>query len=298
VRNFRSLIVAIVAMTTSSISFAGECVVVDSARDNFSEQDRQAALVLFSNALESHDLSMGEPCDNTWQISHVQLGKSITVRVEAREQVSTLVISVVEDLVRAYSQITNSILTEVPLEAAISRTDVTAEQAEGQRRISTEFLTTLRFGGGMLSPSSGLAPAIGGGMRVELNKWAIDADWSLVFDTHAGREQVGMGGHINVLSFLSPTANHTPYVGGGVGYGLKDVDGADGYGFEGQIVGGYEMFRASKMRLFFQMDAVLPAYTMAMSGGDQLWAPSVIGAIGIAFKPAPKSGSVPWWIFL
>jgi hypothetical protein len=277
----------------SSLAIGGECVEIDSERDNLTADQQRSAQLLFSNALESEQVAMGEPCEVTWQLSHIRMGESITVRAEGPRGVETMATSAIEDLPRIYSQLANSMVNGVELAEAVSRDDVTIEQSRNQRRVHADYLTTVRFGGAMLTPSSGIVPMIAGGMRLELDRYAIDADGYMAFDTHVDREQIGIGGHINVISFVEPQAMHTPYYGAGLGYGLVTTVDYGGYGFQGQLFGGYEMFRASTMRLFFQANAMAPAYSL----DDGSWSPTMSVSMGIGYKPKPRNNnSIPWWL--
>jgi hypothetical protein len=276
----------------SPIAYAGDCVEIDSDRDNLTADQQRSAQLLFSNSLESEGVTVGEPCDNVWKLSHVRMGDSVTVRAEGPERIETMTTSVIEDLPRIYSQLASAMVNGTELAGAASRDNVTVEQSRNQRRVRADYLATMRFGGALLSPSSGVLPMFAGGMRLELDRYAIDADWTIVVDTNDDAENFGMGGHLNVISFTDPLAMHTPYFGAGMGYGGVTSDVGGNAGFEGQLFGGYEMFRASTMRLFFQGNAILPAYTL----DDGSWFPTMSVSMGIGYKPQPKNNSsVPWW---
>lgn len=288
---------AVGACLFSTIAFGGECVEIDTERDNLTADQRRSAQLLLSNALESQQIVLGDPCEVTWKLSHIQMGNSVTVRVEAPAGVETMTTSAIEDLPRIYSQMANAMVNGVEIEDAMNRNDVTIEQSRNQRRVQAEYLATLRFGGGMLSPSSGISPMVAGGMRLELDRYAIDADVSIILDTHSDQEQFALGAHINVISFVNPQAMNTPYYGGGLGYGGVATVEHEGYGFQAHLLGGYEMFRASTMRLFFQANAVTPAYTF----DDRSWSPTMSVSMGIGYKPQPSNSSnnsVPWWLLL
>jgi len=77
----------------------------------------------------------------------------------------------------------------------------------------------------------------------------------------------GWGGSwlkLGVDYFLDSQANHTPYLGAGLSWGGNTVPTADGdytgSGLQGELMAGYEMFRASTLRLFVEADATLPMY--------------------------------------
>src|SRR5581483_3967619 len=70
------------------------------------------------------------------------------------------------------------------------------------------------------------------------------------------------------LYFLKPAANASPYLGGGLSWGGTALSqGArtsqtnlQGTGLQGELTMGYELPRASTVRLFVQADAILPLY--------------------------------------
>src|SRR6185436_11606836 len=73
-----------------------------------------------------------------------------------------------------------------------------------------------------------------------------------------------MGGSlvkIQGLHFFNGISNHTAYVGGGVGWGWSDFGTGTktwtGNGLQGQLTVGYELARATTLRLFTQLDASL-----------------------------------------
>ena len=78
---------------------------------------------------------------------------------------------------------------------------------------------------------------------------------------------------------------------GAMGWQDGNRDG-DGAGFELRGTAGYEMFRVTTMRMFFQADLIAPLYDIEADS----WAPTVSFSVGIGYKPQPNhGGSVPWW---
>jgi hypothetical protein len=64
------------------------------------------------------------------------------------------------------------------------------------------------------------------------------------------------------LHFTNPTGNTTAYFGGGLSYGGTTFGSNwHGSGLQGELTVGYELPRASTLRVFVQADAVLPFYT-------------------------------------
>jgi len=294
---FRISLVALASGLLSGAAQAGICVVVDEERDNLDADVRKAAISLLSNALEEEGETLGEPCSETYTISHVKLGASITVRLAKDDDSRSMTASSLEELPRVYSQLMGSMLDGVPLAEGVDRTNVTREQAEPVR-VASEYKVTLRFGATNSFEAGVLAPTLGFGMRTELDRWAIEAAGSgFITETNNGTFG-GLNGHLNALRFTDPKANHTPYIGAGVGYGMQVLTAGnnefEGHGFEGHVFGGYEFLRASTIRMFGQIDVILPAYTLRDS-----WAPLVGMSFAIGYDPPPQSGNTPplWWFF-
>jgi hypothetical protein len=95
---------------------------------------------------------------------------------------------------------------------------------------------------------------------------------------------------IGALRYQEPLGNSTLYYGGRFGYGLNDVydesNGADYSGSGLQLTGvvGYEMLRASTIRLFGELDVTAPLYSSSatdMYGATvKRWAPVAALTIG------------------
>jgi hypothetical protein len=70
---------------------------------------------------------------------------------------------------------------------------------------------------------------------------------------------------LSALRYLNRTGNATPYVGGGISWGSVIASHSDrhfhGSGLQGELTAGYEMLRASSIRLFIQTDVVFPFYS-------------------------------------
>jgi hypothetical protein len=291
------LLVGLASLVLGGQAQAGICVKVDEERDNLGADIRKAATSLLSNALEEEGEVLGEPCSETFTVSHVQLGSSITVRLSNDSDARSMTASSLEELPRVYSQLLGSMLHDVPLEEGVNRSNVTRDQAEPVR-VASEYKVTLRFGVTGSFVGSTLAPTVGFGMRTELDRWAIEAAGSGFLNETKNGMFGGLNAHLNGLRFKDPKANHTPYLGAGVGYGGQSLsvgnNDDEGHGFEGHIFGGYEFLRASTIRMFGQVDVVLPAYTL-----HDRWAPLVGMSFAIGYDPPPKSGNTPplWWFF-
>jgi hypothetical protein len=85
-------------------------------------------------------------------------------------------------------------------------------------------------------------------------------------------------------------------LGGGLGYGgisYGDDENLGGSGFDLQGIGGFELFRASTMRMFVQTNIGLPLYSI---DGAEAWSPTIGLSLGVGYKPeGGRGGNVPWW---
>jgi hypothetical protein len=184
---------------------------------------------------------------------------------------------------------------------------VTAAQETG-RRIHVDDIWYARLGyGTVFGDRSYGTPAVGFAYRAELDRLAIDISF-LNF-------QIGSGDHrspgasaaswvrLSGLHFLNPTASLTAYFGGGLSYGRRRISRSwnytptgpfstdwEGGGLQGELTVGYEIARATNLRLFVQADAVLPFFqawseTYSRSGHsigtDGRYAPSLVVSLGL-----------------
>jgi hypothetical protein len=118
---------------------------------------------------------------------------------------------------------------------------------------------------------------LGFGYRAELDSFAIDVSF-LNFQFSAANSPSSSGDtaqtllKLSGLYFLSPRANRSIYLGGGLSYGHQSFGGSynpttgyytsswDGSGMQGELSVGYELARVTSFRVFTQADAVLPFY--------------------------------------
>jgi len=113
----------------------------------------------------------------------------------------------------------------------------------------------------------------------------VEPDVNVAFKLVAdGEAEIGvLNFHINGLRFLQPRANHSPYLGVGLGWGVVSFDTEDGsgegQGFQGHVFGGYEFFRASSIRMLLQVDQEVPAY-----GVGPGWAPLTAISVGFGYN--------------
>jgi hypothetical protein len=159
----------------------------------------------------------------------------------------------------------------------VDRTNVTASQTTA-RRIYTESVWYGRLGYGSLFGNDTYGtPALGFGYRAELDSFAIDVSFlNFQFATENSSSYPGASAQtllkLSGLYFLSPKANRSAYLGGGLSYGRQNFGGSyeptngfytsswEGSGLQGELTAGYEIARVTSFRVFVQADAVLPFY--------------------------------------
>lgn len=274
----RTLVVALAAVALSlaagrwsaaaALSEGGSCVRLDSARDTLAPDEQRAAAALFEQALlkEGRPLAQ-EDCREEWVVFHLRLGDRITVVVASPFGRRSDEVSGVADLPAQYSQSIRALLRgrEPSDEASgvVDRTNVTSAQTAA-RRVPTESLFVLRMGYGYASaPGDGAGPFLGCSWRKELNRFALDIGFAnllmLTTDSFAEDDQLVAGPFspvtLGVTYNFRPTASATPYVGAGLGLtGWDTLQDTEGIALDLRVSIGYEMLRASNMRLFVQAD--------------------------------------------
>ena len=184
-------------------------------------------------------------------------------------------------------------------EREITRQNVTWKEAN-PRRIKADSLYYIRlgYGGTMGSDLGGNGAAFGFGYRYETDMFAVDVSFlntvlSIGDDENgADMDFLRLGG----IYFLNPVSDHSLYFGLGLSYGGtlinpggEDESGDDedskwNVGLRANPSVGFEMMRTSTVRLFLQIDAVLPFYQSSNnSGDDEEYTPSVYGTVGIGW---------------
>lgn len=303
---------ALLAIAVSSVLFAvraraDACVEIDPERDTLSEQDRAAARSLFLQALETNGqrVSGGRnsgQCTAVYRIYNVRLGSSVTSTVAGPQGTRTVSVRAVEDLPNVYDQMVRSLLSGEPISnssGVLTRDNVTANQA-APRRAEADSLWYARLGYGLTTGGNSAAgPSVGFGYRYELDRLGIDL--SFVNLTFAQRNQVGSddasvsGSWVRLLAyyFALPQASSSLYAGAGLSWGGAAVmDGGitySGSGMQGELSLGFELLRASTIRLFVQADATFPFYRATPDNfittptGGSRYTPTFVIAFGGGF---------------
>jgi hypothetical protein len=255
---------------------ADVCVSVDEARDTFTAADRKAAIFLLISQFESEGQRVvSRDCTEAYLVSHVELGHTITVTLSGPQGTRHAVAAGVDEVAAVYSQLVRALLTGRDVGsmiAVVDRTNVFLTQATSPLRVQSESLFYVRLGyGSQFGPDSQSGAAMGVGFRHELDALAIDVSFLNV------QAQAGSGSYLSdngssgswiklvALRYANKLANSTAYWGGGASWGSvngwSDTKYWSGNGVQGELTAGYEMLRASNIRMFLQTDVVLPFYS-------------------------------------
>jgi hypothetical protein len=288
------------------VASAGVCVEVDASRDTLSEGDRNAARLLLAQVIQQQGVQVvPQNCAGTFVVYHVKLGNSITVFMQAPQGYRQATARTLEDVPPVYSQMVRSLLTGQPMNTVndtMDRTNVTSAQ-QAPNRVEADSLWYARLGyGGAIGPSFSNGPAFGFGYRYELDSLGIDFSF-LNFTVNSGSSNNGSsagatGSWIKLMAlyFLNPSANRSSYLGGGLGWGGTAVARAStdtmngsaysGSGLQAELSAGYELLRASTIRMFIQADATLPFYKVTSTSYGTSTSTSVNGTLDTTYVPS------------
>jgi hypothetical protein len=291
------LVVAVLALVvTAGRASAQVCVRLDESRDTLTPEDRRAATIAMSQVIAKNGETVvpeGE-CTTGYTFYHVKLGNTISVYLYGPQGTREARAGKLDDLPLVYEQMVNSLRSGQPMGTGgdtVDRNNVTTEQT-APRRVASDNVKYVRLGYGGVFGGGSLAggPAFGIGWRHELDRLAIDISaLNLIVATDSNDRDAGISGswiQLAVLFFSQPIANSTPYFGGGFSWGagaiFDDGMGFGGTGLQAQLIVGYEMLRASTIRLFAQADAGLPLYR-ASSGDSHRWVPTLAFSLGVGW---------------
>jgi hypothetical protein len=262
-------------------ALASACVVIDEQRDGLSDEERQSTRTLFEESLGEVGVAVArEDCSETWTLYHVRLGKSITVVVQSPRGTRRERVKKIEDLPATYHQLTHAIVngTENTAESSsVDRRNVTEAQSE-RKRVTADAVWYAKLGYGS-TPAAGFhsGPAFGFGRRWELDSIGINLGFlNFIMYQDSDEFSGASAGWIELGAdyFFSPYANNSAYVGAGLSLGNHSIPDPGGdytnAGLQGKASLGYEMFRASTIRLSAQFDATLPMYRLARNTTDAI----------------------------
>jgi hypothetical protein len=243
---------------------------------------------------------------------HAQLGSLVVVTISGQGRTWQSTALTLDDLPAIYSQMVRSIVTGRPMTglSVVDRTNVTSSQAQ-ERRVHSDSLWYGRLGyGGVFADRIYGTPSLGFGYRAELDSFAID----LAFLNHqfsspgsysSPRASAFSVLKLSALRFQNPESNRSVYYGGGLSYGFRSISRGSysypsyppgsyttswsGSGLQGELTVGYEIARATSLRVFAQADAVLPFYqltsesrsTNGLITTDRRYAPSLVLSIAV-----------------
>lgn len=289
-------------LLVASAAEAATCVVVDESKDGLDPADRAAAKTLFEEALSESKVSVAQDgCTETWTIYHVKLGESVTVVVQGPQGTRRERVKTIEDLPGTYSQMARSLIAGVDNTVdseAVDRRNVTDTQMQ-RKRIKADAVWYAKLGYGS-TPAAGFhaGPAFGFGRRWELDRFGINLGF-LSFITYQDSDEFeGVSASwidLGADYFFDPYGNSSPYVGAGLSLGnhsIPDAGGTyEGVGLQGKATVGYEVFRASTIRLFGHVDATLPMYrlsrTVTLAGGEEetqrVYSPTFALSLGLGW---------------
>jgi len=311
---FLSFVGALTIALLSRGASAAVCAQIDASRDTLSDSDRNATRIFLAQSLRHEGLEVADSgCTATYVAYHVKLGNSVTVFMQGPQGYRQTTASSIEEIPAVYSQMIRSLLTGQPMNSAndtVDRTNVTSTQ-QAPNRVEADSLWYARLGyGGIKGPSFGHGPGFGFGYRYELDQLGIDFSFlNLMFADNSSNDgtsgSVGATGtwiRLMALYFLNPSANRSAYVGAGVGWGVTAVASAtdvnnttgsvsaySGSGLQAELSLGYELLRASTIRLFLQGDVSVPFYKIhgetltTTSTYDSTYAPSFVVSLGIGW---------------
>jgi len=294
-----ALAVAAPAGAQTGTSGRNVCVAIDEARDTLSPQERTAARLLVEKQFTAEGWHIvPEGCQAQYLISHIRLGERITATLSGPEgwrEGSTLGL---DDLPALYSQMVRSIVTGRPMEGmnVIDRENVTSLQSLPPKRMASESFSYARLGYGSAGPGMGF------GHRTEGDGIALDVSF-MNFQMASGRSAGYYGSDgsasfswvkLEALHFTNRVANASPYVGGGLSWGGAYASDSnytswEGSGLQGELTAGYEVGRASTLRMFVEADATLPFYSLTSSrAGGSRYNSSFVIAVGLGWQRGRK----------
>jgi hypothetical protein len=275
------LSLAMLLALSRGLAAADVCVSIDESRDTFSEKDRAAALILLARQFELAGEQVVLPgCSQSYVVSHAQLGSTIVVTLSGPLGQRDATARGMDDVPAVYSQMVRSLVRGQPMEApgVTDRTNVSRRQSDEPNRVYSDSLFYARLGYGAVFANRAFGgPSVGMfGYRRELDRFGVDVSFfNLQYRSSSGGYDYGLAGSegstgtwlkLEFLRFASPFADKSPYFGGGLSWSLANLNSANkswsGSGLQGELSAGYEVGRASTIRVFVQADAGLPFYQL------------------------------------
>jgi hypothetical protein len=285
-------------LLTASPAVAAVCVEVDPSRDTLPEPDRKAAINLLTHTLWGQGQEVATTnCSGRYTVSHIKFGNSITVFMQGPQGTREATVRSMDEVPPLYSQMVRSLLLGQPMNAtgdALNRNNVTSNQA-APNRAEADSIWFLRLGYGLVTgPATKAGPAFGFGYRYELDNIGIEASFlNMIIASGATEASVNASWvKLMALYFTNPVGNRSAYFGGGLSWGATGLyDGTrtyEGSGLQGEVTAGYELLRASTIRLFVQFDATLPFYSSKSidimdAASKSSWTPVFAASFGVGW---------------
>jgi len=299
------------------------CVKIDELQDTLTQNDRAAAVLLLTRQFAMAGEQVAPDCSTPYLLAHIKLGNSITVTLSGPKGEREGTALGLDDLPALYNQMVRSLVTGRPMTglAVVDRTNVTAAQATAQRVHSDSFMYARLGYGGIFAGHTYGTPSFGFGYRAELDKVAVDVSFLnlLVGQSEGYGSSASAGGaslvKLSGLYLLNRRANSTPYLGGGLSWGRAYINdaypteftpigtgpgtvyyyntGGRGSGLQGELTAGYELGRATTIRMFMQADAILPFYSVTsqtissrgvVSSATRRYTPSLVMSVGLGWQ--------------
>ena len=295
-RVFRySLGILTLMAVTAGTAAAQTCITIQDAYDTLTREERAAAVLLVKRQFEQAGHRVADAdCQGTYTLSHIRLGRTIVVSLSgplgAREGRALGL----DDLPAVYSQMVRSLTTGAPMGtmAVLDRGNVSEAQDLPPRRVQPEGFWHARVGqSNLFGPTASHGASFGFGYRAEFDKLGFDVSFFNFMMSDRSRYLGGSGGStmslvkLEGLYFLSPKANRSAYLGGGLSYGHTDLwvpdDGGfygtsgRGSGLQAELTAGYEIARVTSARFFVQADVTLPLYEVTFE--HYAFTPPVVG---------------------
>ena len=277
-RTVRITVCLVVLSAVARTAAAQTCVRIDEAYDTLAREERTAALLLVKKQFELNGQRIVETsCEATYTLSHLRLGNTIVVSLSGPLGSREGKALGLDDLPAVYSQMVRSLTTGQPMGslAVLDRGNVSAAQDEPPRRLRSEGFWHVRVGhASLFGPTPHYGASFGFGYRAEFDRVGLDVSFFNLQTTGTGSYLSAGGSALSLIKleglyFLSPTANRSAYVGGGLSYGRTDLraretDGVQssgrGAGLQAELSAGYEFARVTSVRMFAQADVTLPLY--------------------------------------
>lgn len=311
----------IAAAVPFSASAETVCVQIDEKNDTLSESDRRGALAVARAAFVKAGTEVASsPCENQYTITNSTLGETIFVTMSGPRGQRDAKALKVDELGDLYQQMAKSLVQGVPMGEAVGRNNVTSRQ-QNPKRMTADSVYWFGLGPAyFLAVNPDAMPLhFTGGWRYELDQFGLEVNMGFTFagseETTASGETIDeavINGGIGLAGFwfADEEANNTPYFGLGLGWSGTAADTLDGTysgnGLQGTLSGGFEMLRASTIRAFVQIDAVLPMYELTLDrdtllgndpspdAPDARYAPLFMLKIGVGWSPRGGIGFRAW----